>query len=147
MIQQGDQDPRLERQMKYAKDLSDASNVNRTIRRWYTYAYREISLGNDPQLKVALNYTPGDNWSELLPDIPLPKKTIKIDEIAVPEEIQDHTIMTPQEVQQLRDFLDYKVAAPEQIYQALGLTPQTTNRELLVKATQARYNLDPGSAQ
>ena len=69
MVQQDDQDPRLERQMKYAKDLNDAINVNRLVKQWHTYAHREISLATEE----ALQYTPDNNLSELRPDVPIPK--------------------------------------------------------------------------
>ena len=93
-----------------------------------------------------MQYEPGNNLTDLKPDYPLPHKLITVNDIPCTEDIDQFEYMTDEEANQLLDFIDTTVNSTDDLYTALGLKPDIEDRQLLSKATEARYVFDPWSS-
>ena len=142
------QDPRVIAQMQYAEALTRARTNNEHLREWHEYAYAEIALVANMRTYTPpedIPFEPGENVTGLKPEYNLPAQLITVNDIPRPEKLDPCDYMSNEEATQMLDFMTMTVSNNDDLYTALGLSSNITDRELLVKATKARYILDPWS--
>ena len=148
LIDMDQQDPRVIAQAQYAEALTRARTNNEHLREWHEYAYAEIALVANMRTYTVpddIPFEPGQNVTDLKPEHSIPAKLITINDIPRPEKFDPCEYMTNEEANQMLDFMETTVTCNDDLYTALGLSSDISDRELLRKATKARYILDPWS--